>query len=130
MILLDTDIVIDVIRRLPVAMQWLEFVSNDTIAVSGFTAIELLAGCQSSVEQRKLEQTLARLRVVWPPPTRCQEAFENYRDLHLAYGIGVLDVFIGQTALELGLPLQTFNVKHFQHIPGLMIEQPYERPHL
>jgi hypothetical protein len=27
----------------------------------------------------------------------------------------------------LGLPLHTFNVKHFQHVPGLTTIQPYTR---
>jgi predicted nucleic acid-binding protein len=41
--------------------------------------------------------------------------------------IGILGVLIGETAVGLGLPLHTFNVRHFQAIPGLRVVEPYLR---
>jgi predicted nucleic acid-binding protein len=45
----------------------------------------------------------------------------------LSTGISAFDILIGQTAVELGLPLHTFNVKHFRHVPGLTTIQPYTK---
>ena len=39
----------------------------------------------------------------------------------------LIDSLIAATALRLNAPLCTFNVKHFRHIPRLIIEQPYQR---
>ena len=36
--------------------------------------------------------------------------------------VGILDVLIGATALELGWPLVTSNLDDFQRIDGLVIE--------
>ncbi|MGL4649831.1 MAG: VapC toxin family PIN domain ribonuclease, partial [Caldilineaceae bacterium] len=54
-------------------------------------------------------------------------AFSLLGRQRLGSGTGIIDAFIAQTALDLNLPLHTFNVKHFRDIPGLTILQPYER---
>lgn len=114
MIFLDTDIVVDVVRKVPPAVTWLNQVSNEVLAVSGSTVVELLAGCRNALEQQKLDRETALFQVVWLQGSRCDVALRNYRDLRLSHGIGVFDVFIGRTAIELGVPLHTFNAKHFQ----------------
>lgn len=55
------------------------------------------------------------------------QAVANFRRLHLSHGLGLVDSLIAATALSLNVPLCTFNVKHFRHIPGLITEQPYQR---
>src|ERR1043166_2184103 len=109
MILLDTDIVVDVVRKNPPAVQWLTVLGANPIAISGFTEIELLAGCRSSLEQQKLTRTLQTFEVIWLSQHGCNHAVANYRSLHLRHGIGAFDAFIAQTAVEQGVPLQTFN---------------------
>src|SRR5438874_1169313 len=108
MILLDTDIVVDVVRQFPPAVEWLDAVSAEVVAVSGFSAIELFAGCRSAAEQQRLDCHLRRFEVVWLSQWQCDAALQNYRALHLSHGIGAFDVLIGRTAIEQGLPLHTF----------------------
>ena len=45
----------------------------------------------------------------------------------LSHNAGVLDVLIGQTAASLGIPLHTFNAKHYGFIPGIQMVQPYSK---
>jgi len=40
----------------------------------------------------------------------------------------LLDVLIAQTALALGVPLYTFNQKHYQFLSELHTIQPYAKP--
>jgi len=42
MILLDTDIVIDVLREYPPAVAWFQSVANEEIVLPGFVAMELI----------------------------------------------------------------------------------------
>lgn len=127
MILFDTDIIVDVIRNHPPAVAWLASIGAQSITISGFTAFELFAWCRDTAEQQKLRRTLARFRVAWLSPSGCDLALQGYQRLRLSHGIGAFDVLIVQTALELGLPLHTFNVKHFQALPGLQTVQPYTK---
>jgi predicted nucleic acid-binding protein len=39
----------------------------------------------------------------------------------------MLDVLIGQTALAMGLPLHTFNQRHYRFMGGLKTVQPYKK---
>jgi hypothetical protein len=127
MLLIDTDIAVDLIRNHPPAVAWLASVGNDPFWISGFTAFELFAWCRDSREQQSLRRTLARYRIVWLSPDGCELALQGFQTVHLSHGIGTFDMLIGQTALELGLPLYTFNVKHFGAIAGLTTIQPYAK---
>src|SRR6185437_3121813 len=111
MVLIDTDIAVDAVRSVPPAVQWLYSVS-ETLAISGFTAVELYSGCRSSAEQQKLERVLRMFQLFWPSQTTCDRALRDFQALRLQHGIDAFDCFIGATALQLGLPLHTFNVKH------------------
>jgi predicted nucleic acid-binding protein len=46
---------------------------------------------------------------------------------HLTHRLGILDALIAACAQEQGVPLYTFNRKHFRSVDGLVIEQPYAR---
>ncbi|SRR6266496_3392338 len=126
MIIIDSDIVIDVLRKHRPALTWMN-AQPSAVLISGFSAIEVFAGCRDTAQQRSVDAMLKGLRVVWPSTARCNFALNNFRSLRLSHGIGALDTLIAQTAIELNLALHTFNVKHFQHILGLQTIQPYTR---
>jgi predicted nucleic acid-binding protein len=95
--------------------------------ISGYTALELFAGSHNAAEQRSVDAMVARFRAKWPTAAARERALHDFRTLHLSNAIGTFDVLIAHSAIELGLPLHTFNVKHFQHVPGLTTVQPYSR---
>jgi predicted nucleic acid-binding protein len=127
MILIDSDVLIDIVRDFPPAVQWLQSVAPDVIRIPGYVMMELIDGCHNKAQLRQLDQITTRMPVVWPSPASCTTAMFNFRALHLSHSLGLLDSLIAQTAVELALPLHTFNVKHFQHVPGLTTIQPYTR---
>ena len=47
--------------------------------------------------------------------------------LSLSHGLGIIDALIAECAIGLGVPLCTFNVRHFSAVPGLVTERPYAR---
>lgn len=95
--------------------------------ICGFAALELAYGCLNARELRAVRAFLRPFLIVWPSEVDLQRALTNYASLHLSDGLGVMDALIAATATGRGVPLLTFNVKHFRVIPGLITEQPYMR---
>ena len=58
MILLDTDVMIDLLRQYPPAVEWLDSLGSEEIILPGFVAMELIQGCRDKAEQRELEREL------------------------------------------------------------------------
>lgn len=125
--LIDTDVAVDILRRFPPALQWLNGLGSAGCDASGYTAMELYAGCHNAAEQRLADAVVNSLVLVWPSAAARDAALRVYRALHLSHGIGFVDALIAQTAIEQNEPLHTFNVKHFQHVPGLRVVQPYTK---
>lgn len=124
--LLDTDILIDVLRGFPPATAWLSQ-STDAPAIPGYVMLELLQGCANKREVRKVEGLVRAFLVVWPTVADCERCLKSYPRLHLRSGVGILDARIGTTAIGLNATLCTFNVRHYSAISGLVTEQPYSR---
>ena len=127
MILLDTDVMIDLLRQYPPAVAWLDSLGEEEIILPGFVVMELIQGCRNKAEQQKVEKELGTYGVVWPSPETCNEALSVFTRYHLSHGLGILDALIGQIAVALDLPLYTFNQKHYAPIPNLKTVQPYEK---
>jgi len=125
MIMLDTDILIDLIRGHPAALSWLGSLPVRPL-VSGFAALELAFGSQNAVELANVSAFLAQFRILWPAEVEAAHSLE-YARLKLSHGVGVLDALTAAIALRRRVPLGTFNVRHFGAIPGLATAQPYAR---
>ena len=123
----DTDVVIDLIRKHPPALAWAQTLGSEELVIPGFVAMELTEGCLSKRDLVAIEKTLRPFRIAWPTEDRCNAALDTLRQLGLSHGIGMADVLIAQTAMMLGLPLHTFNRKHFNAVNGLQTVQPYNR---
>ncbi len=128
MILLDSDVMIDLMRQYPPAVAWFDALDDaEEVALPGYVVMELIQGCRNKAEQEQLQRTLAPYGVVWPMPADCDRALELFLECHLSHGAGMLDILIAQTALALGVPLYTFNEKHYQFLSELQTVQPYAR---
>jgi predicted nucleic acid-binding protein len=128
MILLDSDVMIDLLRQYPPATKWFDSLDDEEeIALSGYVVMELIQGCRDKAEQARIQRELAAYGVVWLSPAGCDRALEVFAEYRLSYNAGLLDVLIGQTAVMLEVPLYTFNQKHYQFIPELQTIQPYEK---
>jgi predicted nucleic acid-binding protein len=126
MVLLDSDVMIDLLRNYPPAAQWFDSLPEDEdLAMSGYVVMELIQGCRNKTEQEKVQRELAKYGIVWLSPTDCDAALNLFSAYRLIHNAGLLDVLIGQTALSLGVPLYTFNQRHYSFLPGLQTIQPY-----
>lgn len=127
MFLLDSDVLIDLLRSHDPALRWLDSVSDDELIVPGFAAMELIQGCRNKSEQRQVEVALRRFGIVWPEGETCDRAFSLFAKCYLPHGIGIIDALVAQLAIDFGIPLVTYNAKHYSCAKELQIVQPYPR---
>jgi predicted nucleic acid-binding protein len=127
MILLDTDVMVDVMRRHLPAMDWLDSLGAEAVGIPGLVAMELVQGCRDRREQQGVEAVLRRYALYWPARIDCARALRDFVAYRLSHGIGILDALIAETAVGLGSELATFNERHYRVVSGLSIVQPYHR---
>ena len=54
MILLDTDVMIDLLREYPPAVEWFNALAEDEVIIlPGYVVMELLQGCRNKREQEQ-----------------------------------------------------------------------------
>ena len=123
----DADVMIDLQRQYLPAVTWFFSLPPDTLAVPGYVLMEMYQSARNAREQWATEQFVQGLPVVWASEAECVRAVATFRTLHLSHGIGLVDMLNAATALTLGVPLCTFNVKHYRLVPRLATEQPYVR---
>ena len=120
MILLDSDVMVDLLRRYSPAVAWFDGLDDvELVALPGYVVMELIQGCRNKVEQDRVLRVVAHYGIVWLSPDDCARALETFTQYHLSHSAGLLDVLIGQTALAMDVPLYTFNQKHYRFIPGV-----------
>ena len=127
MILIDTDIAVDLLRQFPAAVAWLSNHLNDEIYLPGLVVMELLQGCANQREMTKVLQFVEPFPMLWLSPHESDSALHRFAAGHLSHNLGLIDALIGQLAFSLNVPLHTFNQKHFAAMPDLKTIQPYTR---
>lgn len=124
--LVDTDVLIDIQRGHPPALAWFAALT-ELPGVPGFVVMELIQNARNAREVRQALQLVAPLPVVWPSQADCARALSDFASYHLSHGLGLLDALIAACAVGSGSSLHTFNAKHYQIVPALIVAQPYIR---
>ena len=126
MLLLDTDILIDIQRGHAPALAWFSALTELPL-VPGFVVMELAQDAQNLQQVRQAMKLVAPLTVVWPNTLDCERALSDFVAYHLSQNLGLLDALIAACAIGLSATLCTFNVKHYRVVAGLETLQPYAR---
>ncbi|MFN0055538.1 MAG: PIN domain-containing protein [Planctomycetales bacterium] len=126
MLLLDSDILIDIQREHLPALAWFESLA-DLPCVPGFVVMELINAAKHRQQVQAATLLVGPMRIVWINETDCERALNDFARYHLSHGLGLLDALIAACAIAHAATLCTFNVKHFSIVPGLTIDQPYLR---
>ena len=125
--LLDTNIVIYVIKRRPLGVMGLFNDNAGRMAISAITLSELYHGAEKSAKVAQnlavLEEFASLLQVL-PYSAKASQHYGAIRSALEKAGcpIGVNDLHIAAHARSEGLTLVTNNVGEFERVPGLLIE--------
>lgn len=125
--LLDTNIVIYVIKRRPVEVLGLFNENAGRMAISAITLAELIHGAEKSTRVAQnlavVDDFASRLEVL-PYTSRASQHYGAIRAVLERAGrpIGVNDLHIAAHARSEGLTLVTNDLAEFERVPGLLTE--------
>lgn len=71
MLLLDTDVMVDVIRGYPDAVEWMSSLTEEVPALPGLVVLELMDGCRSKMEMKRLLKRVEPFLIYWPTDNDC-----------------------------------------------------------
>src|SRR5579871_2964574 len=101
MILLDTDVAVDILRNHTPAIGWLHGLGGAPLGLPGLVVMELLQGCLNKGEQQRVEQFCHPHTLYWPAESDCQRALRDFGAYLLSHSLGLLDALIAHTAIGL-----------------------------
>lgn len=119
--LCDTCVLIDYLRGKVEIKNKLEKDRKSGLAMSSVTYMELMVGALNKREVGIIKKAFADFEIIEISEgvsIKARKLVEKYTKSH---GLLIPDALIGATALELGLPLYTANIKDFQFIPDLKL---------
>ena len=125
--LLDTNIVIYVIKRRPIEVMGVFNENAGRMAISAITLSELFHGAEKSAKVAQnlaVVEEFASLLEVLPYTSKASQHYGAIRSTLDKAGqpIGVNDLHIAAHARSEGLTLVTNNLGEFERVPGLLME--------
>lgn len=124
--LLDTDIVIDFLRRREYARRLLEnWAGEGLLAISTLTHLEIYQGMKGDEEEttNAFLDGLTSVTVDVPIARRAGRMLAELRSKGMT--VSIADSIIAATALQLGTPLLTNNIEHYP-FPDLKVIKGWE----
>jgi predicted nucleic acid-binding protein len=121
--LLDSSILIDVLRGYQPAEDWLA--TQNYLGTTRIVWLELLEGAQNKHAQRQAIKLLGRFKIVEMSNSDMQWAVEQLIRFGLSHNVDAFDCLIASVHPRLQLPLYTRNLKHFAPMIGRMAINPY-----
>jgi len=123
-LLIDTDVLIDYLRGVPMAAAYLEE-REEPLALSVVSVAELYAGVREGRERKALAAFLGAFEVVLVDQAVAERGGLVRRDYGKSHGTGLADALIAATAELHQAILVTLNRKHFPMLDQVQV--PYER---
>jgi predicted nucleic acid-binding protein len=121
--LLDTAVLVDVLRGHPPATSWLA--TQPHLGVTTVVWLEIIEGSSSLRAQRIALRLLHGLERVEVTPLDIDWAIRQLTRLGLSQGVDAMDCMIASVSYRLNLPLYTHNLKHFVPLLGPLAQKPY-----
>ncbi len=122
LVIIDTDILIDVARDVSEATGCLREIEHNAIpAVSAVTQMELMIGCRNKKELKALDRFLSRFTILKISEAISERAVGLLRSYRLSHGILIADALIAATALNHERPLISKNQRDYRFIEALAL---------
>jgi predicted nucleic acid-binding protein len=121
--LLDTTVVIHLLRRYRPALTW--FNNAFVYGVTSTTWMEVMEGTTSKANQAQGRDLLAQFELLYLTAANQRWAMEQLERFQFSHHIGMDDCLIASVAYRLQLPLYTHNLKDMSPLIGALAIQPY-----
>lgn len=128
MLIVDTDILIDVGRNVNDAVNCLQQIEQKfSVAVSSVTQMELIIGCRNKNELYSLEQFIERFHIIRLDEQISDTAIDLLKEYRLSHGLLIADALIAATAIISDLSFVSKNQSDYRFIEDLQL-LPYPDP--
>lgn len=121
--LLDTSIVVDLLRGYPPALMWNR--TQRDLGVSRAAWMEILDGVENKPKQHIAVGLLNVYQLVELNTDDLVWASQQLLLYRLSHGIDSFDCMIASVHHRLQIPLYTRNLKHFTPLIGMLAQSPY-----
>ncbi len=122
---LDTNIIIDLLRAVPQAVAWHTSLPRKSFAITPIVWMETVQGATNTVERARAIRLLHDFRIEHSTVDDNNWAMLQLSRFHLSYGVEFPDTMIASVAVRLAVPLYTLNLKHYTPLPGVDAQRPY-----
>ncbi len=123
--LIDTNIVIDMLRGYEPAITWMQNNKGSAFALPSLVRMEVVLGTRNKIEQENAIKLLALYPVVYSTVVDSQWAMTEFEKLHLSNQVEIMDCFIAAICNRTGLPIYSRNQKHLGIFSGVVVISPY-----
>ena len=76
--LLDTDVMVDILRAHKPAIEWLASLDDDAPGLPGFVVLELMNGCRNKMEMMRLLKRIEPFHIYWPTDSDRNRALADF----------------------------------------------------
>jgi predicted nucleic acid-binding protein len=121
MVLVDTNIFIEIYRGKSQFIEILNTIGNAHILVSHFTQAELYFGASNSSELKTIEKDLDQFQPIPISNEISALAVDLINKYSLSHNLTLPDALIAATTLTLNAQLYSLNLKDFRFIPDLQL---------
>lgn len=122
LVIIDTDILIDVSRNTDKSIHYLELLEKShSLAISSITQMELIVGCRNKQELAVLDRFLKRFQIIDLNSSISNIATDLLGQYRLSHGLLIPDALIASTALHLNRDLATKNQRDYRFIENLKL---------
>ena len=119
-VLIDTDVLIDVAGSVEQAVEHLERIEeSQTPATSIISRMELIVGCRNKKELREVDRFLLRFAIIGLSELAAEAAADLLRRFRLSHGLLIPDALIAATAVVEEIPFLTKNQRDYRFIEEL-----------
>ena len=122
--LIDTSVVVDMLRKYEAADQWIS-ATPFTLSVSRIVLIETLEGAPSLEKQREVYRLFKRFELVETSVDDIIWATQALSKFGPSHNVDGFDAMIAATSYRLKIPIYTRNLKHFRPMLGDLAQLPY-----
>ena len=123
MILCDTNVIIEALKKNPVVIKTIEKIGLERIAVSVVTVMELYYGAlhMHKAELKKIKRHLSSIRIFQIDEAISVAASELIERYAKSHGLQIPDALIAATSINRDLQLYTGNTKDFIYIEKISL---------
>lgn len=121
--LLDTAVVVDLLRSYPPSQEWLA--QQSRLGIVPIVWLEIIQGAEDLRAQKRAVELLRHFERVNVEPVDFDWAIRQALRYRLSHSVDVMDCVIAAVASRLELPLYTRNLKHFVPVLGSLVRKPY-----